>query len=116
MSDSIIQNSETQWDSPEWGFPKGRRNHQETDIACAIREWEEETGFRRESLKIIKNLCPFEEISQKSPKSKVLHTLSERCFKIISSCQVAPQVPGKFGEALAMWCFPAACHTDVLFS
>ena len=60
--DSIIQNSETTWDSPEWGFPKGRRNHQETDIACAIREWEEETGFRRESLKIIKNLCPFEEI------------------------------------------------------
>ena len=54
--DSIIQNSETKWDSPEWGFPKGRRNHQETDIACAIREWEEETGFRRESLKIIKNL------------------------------------------------------------
>jgi ADP-ribose pyrophosphatase YjhB (NUDIX family) len=59
---SLIQNSPTRWSTPEWGFPKGRRNHQETDIACAIREWEEETGFDRDSLTIIRNLCPFEEI------------------------------------------------------
>ena len=60
--DSLIQKSQTSWKAPEWGFPKGRRNHQETDISCAIREWEEETGFDRTSLTLIKNLCPFEEI------------------------------------------------------
>jgi len=59
---SLIQNSQTSWSTPEWGFPKGRRNHQEADIACAIREWEEETGFDRDSLTLIRNLCPFEEI------------------------------------------------------
>ena len=59
---SIIKNSITCWETPEWGFPKGRRNHQETDISCAIREWEEETGFDRDALTIIKNLYPFEEI------------------------------------------------------
>ena len=29
----------------EWGFPKGRRNFQEKDIVCGIREFEEETGY-----------------------------------------------------------------------
>ena len=50
------------WDSPEWGFPKGRRNNQETDITCGLREWEEETGYCSKNISIIKNLLPFEEI------------------------------------------------------
>ena len=29
--------------TPEWGFPKGRRDPYETDIQCAFRELEEET-------------------------------------------------------------------------
>lgn len=34
-----------QWDQPEWGFPKGKRNTLETDRACALREFSEETGM-----------------------------------------------------------------------
>jgi 8-oxo-dGTP pyrophosphatase MutT (NUDIX family) len=33
--------------SPEWGFPKGRRNLYESDLNCAIREFEEETGIEK---------------------------------------------------------------------
>lgn len=29
----------------EWGFPKGRRESYESDLVCAIREFEEETGL-----------------------------------------------------------------------
>ena len=50
------------WNEPEWGFPKGRRNYQETDINCAMREFEEETGYSKYSIKIIQNLLPIEEI------------------------------------------------------
>jgi ADP-ribose pyrophosphatase YjhB (NUDIX family) len=50
------------WDEPEWGFPKGRRNNQETDYDCAIREFSEETGYSTESLVYIQNILPFEEI------------------------------------------------------
>ena len=39
---------------PEWGFPKGRRNYQENDIDCATREWEEETGYSRNQIKMVK--------------------------------------------------------------
>jgi 8-oxo-dGTP pyrophosphatase MutT (NUDIX family) len=47
---------------PEWGFPKGRRNYQETDITCAYREFQEETGYLKEQLNMITNIHPFEEI------------------------------------------------------
>ena len=58
----LIEKSETNWVEPEWGFPKGRRNYQENDLDCALREWEEETGYTRNQIKIINNLLPFEEI------------------------------------------------------
>lgn len=49
------------WDEPEWGFPKGRRNAQESDYYCAIREFTEETGYRNSKLKNIRNILPVEE-------------------------------------------------------
>jgi 8-oxo-dGTP pyrophosphatase MutT (NUDIX family) len=50
------------WDEPEWGFPKGRRNYQEKDYECAIREFSEETGLNVKNMKILHNILPFEEI------------------------------------------------------
>jgi ADP-ribose pyrophosphatase YjhB (NUDIX family) len=50
------------WEEPEWGFPKGRRNNQENDYECAIREFCEETGYPDEYLIHIQNIVPFEEI------------------------------------------------------
>ena len=41
------------YESPEWGFPKGRRNLYETDIDCAIREFEEETGINNKQYNIL---------------------------------------------------------------
>ena len=59
---NLILKSTTNWVEPEWGFPKGRRDYQENDIDCAVREWEEETGYNRNQIKLINNLLPFEEI------------------------------------------------------
>jgi 8-oxo-dGTP pyrophosphatase MutT (NUDIX family) len=50
------------YEEPEWGFPKGRRNYQEKDITCALREFEEETGFDKSDLFLIQNILPLEEI------------------------------------------------------
>lgn len=49
------------WNEPEWGFPKGRRNNQEKDYNCAVREFCEETGYEFNHLNNIQNILPFEE-------------------------------------------------------
>jgi 8-oxo-dGTP pyrophosphatase MutT (NUDIX family) len=58
---SLIKDSTTSWKETEWGFAKGRRNYQEKDINCALREFQEETGYSKNSIDIIQNLIPFEE-------------------------------------------------------
>lgn len=58
----LLKNSDTSWKETEWEFPKGRRNSQERDIECALREFEEETGYNKDSIHIIENIMPFEEI------------------------------------------------------
>jgi ADP-ribose pyrophosphatase YjhB (NUDIX family) len=60
--ETLISSSTTSWETAEWGFPKGRRNHQEKDLDCGFREFEEETGYDKLSLKQIHNVIPFEEI------------------------------------------------------
>lgn len=61
---SIIEesNDEKCWSEQEWGFPKGRRNYQEKDYDCAIREFSEETGYNKKLIHNVKNIYPFEEI------------------------------------------------------
>jgi len=60
--DSLLRKSTTTWNDCEWGFPKGRRNLHEKDLSCALREFEEETGYNRKHITIVENLTPFEEI------------------------------------------------------
>ena len=60
--DTLINGSTTNWVETEWEFPKGRRNFQEKDLDCALREFEEETGYSRCQINVVENLMPFEEI------------------------------------------------------
>jgi len=75
------------WTEAEWGFPKGRRNYQETDYECALREFTEETGYDNKNIKNIKNILPFEEIftgsNYKSYKHKYYLTFmdAEKTFQ-----------------------------------
>jgi len=59
---SIINESITNWSETEWGFPKGRRNYLEKDLQCALREFEEETGYNKNELNILLNIQPYDEI------------------------------------------------------
>ena len=59
--ENLVHNSHTKWIETEWEFPKGRRNYQERDIDCAMREFKEETGFSEKNINIIENILPFEE-------------------------------------------------------
>jgi 8-oxo-dGTP pyrophosphatase MutT (NUDIX family) len=57
----IINGGKTAWTEPEWGFPKGKRNYNESDLDCAVREFEEETGLHMNKKNIVANIAPYEE-------------------------------------------------------
>jgi 8-oxo-dGTP pyrophosphatase MutT (NUDIX family) len=56
-----IQQCPSPWTEPEWGFPKGRRNPHESDMHCGIREFQEETGLKRNQFMVIQNIQPISE-------------------------------------------------------
>lgn len=58
---SLIDDIPCIWKTPEWGFPKGRRNVHETDLACATREFCEETGLMPNQFSILENIIPLKE-------------------------------------------------------
>jgi ADP-ribose pyrophosphatase YjhB (NUDIX family) len=62
VDDSSRDEHSNIWVEPEWGFPKGRRNFQEKDYDCALREMTEETGYPLYLMKNMKNILPFDEI------------------------------------------------------
>ena len=59
--DFYINNATPLYKSNEWGFPKGRKNHNETPIDCALREFGEETYINTSNINIIRNISPIEE-------------------------------------------------------
>lgn len=53
---TLMRNNISEYTEPEWGFPKGRRMRGESDLTCAIREFDEETNIPRESFVVLKNM------------------------------------------------------------
>ena len=60
--ETIVKQCNSEYIEPEWGFPKGRRNYQENDINCALREFCEETGYNKNDIIVLNNIIPLEEI------------------------------------------------------
>jgi len=56
--DELIASANPPKKTPEWGFPKGRRDAQESDYICAMREMEEETGVKENQVICINNIEP----------------------------------------------------------
>jgi 8-oxo-dGTP pyrophosphatase MutT (NUDIX family) len=50
------------YDNPEWGFPKGKRNNNESNLECAKREFQEETGLTDSNYTILDRLFPLIEL------------------------------------------------------
>jgi 8-oxo-dGTP pyrophosphatase MutT (NUDIX family) len=57
--DDLLRQEPALYTTPEWGFPKGRRDPYESDIHCAYRELEEETSITEQELFKVTNIQPF---------------------------------------------------------
>ena len=61
--ESMVNECKQSWVEQEWGFPKGKRNYNESDVDCALREFYEETGFKNRNMAfVLNNIAPYEEI------------------------------------------------------
>jgi 8-oxo-dGTP pyrophosphatase MutT (NUDIX family) len=70
----LLRQEPVVYETPEWGFPKGRRNPYETDLQCAYRELEEETSIHEEELWKVMNIAPFVETFYGSNDIHYRHT------------------------------------------
>jgi 8-oxo-dGTP pyrophosphatase MutT (NUDIX family) len=56
------KNIRPKWRKPEWGFPKGRRDKRtEENLSCACREFEEESGYKKNEYCVLNKIEPIEE-------------------------------------------------------
>ena len=94
--DDLIENSATRWSEPEWGFPKGRRNYQEKDMDCALREFSEETGYDSSKLVVMQNIIPYEEIFMGSNVKTYKHKYYVAYFPLTQNATASFSVSPKF--------------------
>lgn len=57
----FTNNVHPEFKTPEWGFPKGRRNFHERNDMCAKREFREETGYQDADHVVLNKLLPLSE-------------------------------------------------------
>jgi len=76
----LVETSSTAWPETEWEFPKGRKNHGEKDLDCAIREFEEETGCDRKYISVVENVIPYEEMFIGSNHKAYKHKYFLACY------------------------------------
>ena len=60
--DYLTNKVKPRFETPEWGFPKGRRNYHEKNQDCAIREFYEETSYNEEEFYLVDSINPINEI------------------------------------------------------
>ena len=70
---TIHHNSKVLWYTPEWGIPKGRRNLKESNLLCAIREFEEETGLKKDQYNLMYQIEPIDELFSGSNNIRYKH-------------------------------------------
>lgn len=58
----FVNNSNKSYKYPEWYFPKGRKNQNESNINCAKREFIEETNINYNDFNVLHNIDKLEEI------------------------------------------------------
>ena len=70
---TLLSKSKTNYDETEWEFPKGRKNNNEKNINCAIRECKEETNFTKNDYDLLINISPLSELYTGENKIRYRH-------------------------------------------
>ncbi len=61
LTEDYYQLNKLKYHGQEYGFPKGRKNFNEDQLVCAMREFAEETGYSDTDYTFLKNIIPHRE-------------------------------------------------------
>lgn len=70
---TLLDSTLAEFSETEWGFPKGRRNINEDDLSCAVREFKEETGIHPKCIRLCQDIKPLEEVFSGTNKVRYKH-------------------------------------------
>jgi ADP-ribose pyrophosphatase YjhB (NUDIX family) len=89
--DYVLDNTKAEYPETEWGWPKGRRNINEPDLKCALREFSEETGMDTTDVSVLTNMKPFEEVFTGCNNVRYRHVY----YLALQTTQVTPEMTNK---------------------
>ena len=92
----ILNNTHSLYNETEWGFPKGRRNINEDDISCAVREFREETGISSKNIRINREIKPLEEVFTGTNRIRYKHVYYVARYHIPKYELIGPQQSPNF--------------------
>lgn len=105
----IVDSIPVVYSTPEWGFPKGRRDMHESEYTCAIREFYEETNLSERDILPIRNMAPLCETFMGSNSIQYSHKYFMAYVRPDSAAQVAmvpesvnPHMTREIGDI--RWC------------
>jgi 8-oxo-dGTP pyrophosphatase MutT (NUDIX family) len=90
---TIIQELDDKYLFNEWELPKGRRNNNEQNRDCAIREFKEETNINKDSYSLITNIVPL--IEEYTGINNVRYKHVYYIGRIHESCQLEINMENK---------------------
>jgi 8-oxo-dGTP pyrophosphatase MutT (NUDIX family) len=101
----IMQHAQQRYDETEWEFPKGRRQLNESDLNCALREFEEETGIDTNNINIMQSIKPLEEVFVGMNKIRYRHVYYVAYASEDTHYVLDPSNPKQAGEVRDIqWC------------
>lgn len=85
----IMDNTTSHLTEAEWGFPKGRRNINENDYVCALREFKEETNMSLNHVSLLQ-IPPYEEVFTGSNHVRYRHIYYVTMYNSLQKPSVNP--------------------------
>lgn len=93
----LLEDTVSRQTEPEWGFPKGRRNINEKDLRCALREFREETGVDVREVQVHAGLRPLEEVFTGCNRVRYRHVYYVAQIKQTVEAPAGTGLPGQEG-------------------
>jgi 8-oxo-dGTP pyrophosphatase MutT (NUDIX family) len=88
IESGILDNIKSEYSSTEWEIPKGRKNLNETNLHCAMREFDEETSLCDKDYNILSCLDPIHDVFMGTNNKEYKHIFYTALYDNINNINI----------------------------